>query len=97
MRSHRLARRLTATAGGAAIIAMIGLTAACGNNGQKAPETSTTPSTTTTTATTPSSSAETQPPAMAPSEKSLSPSGGNLFTPDITASQQYTPAPGHHG
>ena len=94
MRSHRLVRRLAVAAGGTAIIAMVGFTAACGNNGGKAPETSTTPTTTTTTA--PSSSTATMAPAMAPSEKSLSPSGGNLFTPNIHASQQYTPYPGHH-
>lgn len=92
MASHRLVRRLAAAAGGTAIIALVGLTAACGNNGEKAPETST--STTSTTTTAPSSSTITKAPAMTPSEKSLDPNGGSLFTPNIHATQQYTPYPG---
>ena len=98
MRSHRLIRRLAVAASGTAIIAMVGFTAACGNNNEKTPETSTTSTTTTTTATTtaPSSSTPTMAPAMAPSEKSLDPNGGSLFTPNIHATQQYTPYPGHH-
>ncbi|MGB8403112.1 MAG: hypothetical protein WCE30_03435 [Mycobacterium sp.] len=93
MRSERLVRRLTIAAGGTAIIAMVGFTAACGNNGEKAPETSTTPTTSTTTT---SSSTAAPAPAVTPSEKSLDPNGGSLFTPNITASQQYTPSLGHH-
>lgn len=31
---------------------------------------------------------------MTPSEKSLDPNGGSLFTPNIHATQQYTPYPG---
>jgi hypothetical protein len=94
MRSHRLIRRLTVAAGGTAIIAMVGFTAACGNNGGKTPET--TPTTTTAPSSSTATTAPAMAPAMAPSEKSLSPSGGNLFTPNIHASQQYTPYPGHH-
>lgn len=41
MRSHRLARRVAAYAGGAAVVAMVGLTAACGSSSDKAPETTT--------------------------------------------------------
>ena len=79
MRSRLLARRLAAFAGGTAIVAMIGLTAACGG-GEKAPETSTT---------TPSSS-------VTPTEKSISPTGGNLFTPTVKAPPAPTPIPGDH-
>jgi len=107
MRSHRLARGLGITAGGAAIVAMVGFTGACGNNEQKAPGTSSVaPSTTETTETTettatttaPSSSAPamTPAPAVTPTEKDLDSNGGSLFTPSIHATQRYTPSPGHH-
>lgn len=93
MTSDRLVRRLTVAAGGTAVIALVGLTAACGNNGEKAPETPT--STTTTTTTAPSSApAMTPAPGVTPSEKSLDPNGGSMFTPNIHATQQYTPYPG---
>ncbi len=85
MKSGRLARRLTATAGMGAIIAMGALTA-CGE-GEKAPET-TTPTTTTTTPTTPSA------PPVAPTEKSINPTGGNLFTPPVKAPPAPTAIPG---
>ena len=48
MESSRLARRIAAVAGGVAIVAMVGLTASCAKEEQKAPETSTTTTTTTT-------------------------------------------------
>jgi hypothetical protein len=89
MKSGRLARRLAATAGMGAIIAMGGLTA-CGQ-GEKAPVT-TTPSTTTTSATT---SAPSSPP-VAPTEKSINPTGGNLFTPPVKAPPAPTAIPGDH-
>ena len=66
--------------GGAALIAMGAVIAACGNAGNQAPPVSTT----TTTTTPPPSSTP-----AAPTEKSISPSGGNLFTPPVHA----TPAP----
>jgi hypothetical protein len=81
MRSNRLARRVAAYAGGAAIIAMVGLTAACGGS-EKAPETSTTTTTTT--------------PSATPTEKSINPTGGNLFTPPVTAPAAPTAIPGTH-
>jgi hypothetical protein len=89
MKSGRLARRLAATAGMGAIIAMGTLTA-CGQ-GEEAPET-TTPTTTTTTSTT------TAPPAppVAPTEKSINPTGGNLFTPPVKAPPAPTGIPGDH-
>jgi hypothetical protein len=86
MKSRRLARRLAATAGMGAIIAMGALTA-CGQ-GEKAPET-TTPTTTTTTSTTTA-----PPPAPAPTEKSINPTGGNLFTPPVKAPPAPTAIPG---
>jgi hypothetical protein len=64
---------------------MVGLTAACGG-GQKAPETSTTTTTTTTT---------TAPP-VSPTEKSINPTGGNLFTPPVKAPAAPTAIPGDH-
>jgi hypothetical protein len=82
MRSNRLARRIAAAVGGTAIVAMVGLTAACGG-GEKAPETSTT------TTTTPSSSA-----TVSPTEKSINPTGGNLFTPPVKAPPAPTGVPG---
>jgi hypothetical protein len=87
MKSGRLARRLAATAGMGAIIAMGALTA-CGQ-GEKAPET-TTPTTTTTSTTT------TAPPPPAPTEKSINPTGGNLFTPPVKAPPPATAIPGDH-
>ena len=82
MRSNRLARRVAAYAGGAAIVAMVGLTAACGGSSEKAPDTSTT---TTTTA-----------PSVSPTEKSINPTGGNLFTPPVKAPAAPTAIPGTH-
>ena len=81
MKSNRLARRIAAAVGGTAIVAMVGLTAACGG-GEKAPETSTTtprPSTT---------------PSVSPTEKSINPTGGNLFTPPVKAPPAPTAIPG---
>ena len=71
-----LSRRLAAISGVSAIIAMGAMTAACGKE-TESPETTTTTTTTTTS-------------APAPSEKSINPTGGNLFTPPVRA----TPAPG---
>ncbi len=76
-----LTRRVSAAIGGAAILAMIGFTAACGSEEKKAPETTTT--TTSTTA-----------PSVEPTEKSISPSGGNKFTPTIKAPPAPTAIPG---
>jgi hypothetical protein len=87
MKSGRTVRRLAATAGMGAIIAMGALTA-CGQ-GEKAPET-TTPATTTTTST----SSVTSAPPPAPTEKSINPTGGNLFTPPVKAPPAPTAVPG---
>jgi len=83
----RIARRVAALVGGAAVVTMVGLTASCGKEEQKAPETSTTTTTTTTSATTSA-------PPVAPTEKSINPTGGNLFTPPVKAPPAPTAIPG---
>ncbi|OBF37988.1 hypothetical protein A5724_09575 [Mycobacterium sp. ACS1612] len=88
MMSGRTARRLAATAAMGAVIGMGALTA-CGE-GEKAPET-TTPTTTTTTSATTSAPA----PAPAPTEKSINPTGGNLFSPSVKAPSAPTAIPGN--
>jgi hypothetical protein len=72
-----------------AIIAM-GALSACGE-AERAPET-TTPTTTTTT-TSPTTTAP-PPPPVAPTEKSINPTGGNLFTPPVKAPPAPTAIPG---
>jgi hypothetical protein len=71
---------------------VVGLTASCAKQEQKAPETSTT--TTTTTTTTPATPSA--PASVAPTEKSINPTGGNLFTPTVKAPQAPTAIPGDH-
>ena len=73
MSSRRLARRIALGVGASALVAMGLFTASCGKQGQPAPSTTTT---TTTTTTTPP-----PPPPPSPTEKSINPTGGNLFTP----------------
>jgi hypothetical protein len=90
MESQRIVRRVSAVAGGLAIVAMVGLSASCAKEEEKAPETSTT-TTTTTTTTTPAA-----PPTPAPTEKSINPTGGNLFTPPVYAPPAPTAPPGVH-
>ena len=92
MESSRLARRLAAVAGGVAIVAMVGLTASCAKEEEKAPETTTT----TTTTTTPTTTSPPAPPPVAPTEKSINPTGGNLFTPPVYAPPAPTAIPGDH-
>lgn len=75
-----------AAAGGAALVAMGVLTAGCSNNGGQSPST-----TTTTTTTSPSAS-----PTPTPTEKSINPTGGNLFSPGVTAPGAPSVAPGLH-
>jgi hypothetical protein len=86
MTSNRLRPRLIALAGGTVLVAMVAVTAACGTGGNQAPST-----TTTTTTTSPSSTA---PPS--PTEKSVNPTGGNLFTPGVKAPPPQTVQPGEH-
>jgi hypothetical protein len=70
--------------GGVVLIALGALTAAC-STGNEAP------STTTTTTTTPPSSTP-----VSPTEKSISPTGGNLFTPPVVAPPAPAVPPGQH-
>jgi hypothetical protein len=91
MKSQRIVRRVSAVAGGLAIVAMVGLSASCAKEEEKAPETSTTTTTTTTT-----TSPAAPPPAPAPTEKSINPTGGNLFTPPVYAPPAPTAPPGVH-
>jgi hypothetical protein len=89
MTSRRSTRRIPAIAGTAAIIALVGLSAACAKQ-EKAPETSTT-TTTTTTTTTPA-----PPPSGEPTQKAprLDPNGPNPFSPGIKAPPAPTAVPG---
>jgi hypothetical protein len=80
-------RLVMAIAGGSALIAIGGLATACGSSGEQAPS-----STSTTTATTSPSSAA----APTPTEKGVNPTGGNLFTPGVTASPAPNVPPGQH-
>ena len=79
-------RLVMAIAGGAALIAIGGFATACGSSGEQ------TPSSTTTTATTSPSSAA----APTPTEKGVNPTGGNLFTPGVTANPAPNVPPGQH-
>jgi hypothetical protein len=88
MNSRRFGQRIGVFAGGAAIITMIGLTAACGGGGEETPSSTTTTTTTTTTSEAPA--------APAPTEKSINPTGGNLFTPPVTATPAPNIPPGQH-
>ena len=74
MRSRRV-RCLAAVAGTSALIAMGGLTAACGGKGGENPSTTTTTTTTTATTTT------TTTPPVSSTENNINPGGPNLFTP----------------
>jgi len=80
-------RRVMAIGFGAALIAIGGLATACGSSGEQAPSSTST----TTTTTSPSSAA-----APTPTEKGVNPTGGNLFTPGVTASPAPNVPPGQH-
>jgi hypothetical protein len=93
MRSGRMGRRLVATAGMGAIIAM-GVLSACAREAP-APEKVTVTKTVTETAAPPAAPAP-PPQAPAPTEKSINPTGGNLFTPPVIAPPAPTEPPGVH-
>jgi hypothetical protein len=90
MKIRRLTRQLGFVVGGAAVVGMIGFTAACGTEGEDVPE-STAPTTTTTA---PSETPRTPVP-VDPTEKSINPTGGNLFTPSVKAPGPRTAIPGN--
>jgi hypothetical protein len=81
MRSGRMGRRLVATVGMGAIIAM-GVLSACAREAP-APEKVTVTKTVTET-------------AAPPTEKSINPTGGNLFTPPVQATPAPNVPPGQH-
>jgi hypothetical protein len=87
-----MARRLVATAGMGAILAM-GVLTACGSKEAPAPETVT--KTVTETAAPPAPPAPPQAPPS-PGMKSINPTGGNLFTPPVIAPPAPTEPPGVH-
>ncbi len=80
---------LRRTAGLLAFASLVAGSAACSNSEKEAPSTSTT----TTTTTTPPPATSTAP--VEPTEKSISPTGGNLFTPTVKAPGPQTAAPGN--
>ena len=88
MSSNRVRLQLIAVAGGASLVIMGAVITGCGAGGHEAPST-----TTTTTTTTPSS---TSAPTPAPTEKSINPTGGNLFTPGVKAPPAQSVPPGQH-
>jgi hypothetical protein len=91
MSSGRMARRLVATAGMGAILD-VGVLTACAREEAPAPETVT--KTVTETAAPPATPAPPQAPPS-PVEKSIHPTGGNLFSPPVKAPGPPTPAPGN--
>jgi hypothetical protein len=91
MMRFRRSRDRMALVAAAVLIAMAVLTAGCSTTGSHAPSSTTTTTTTTTPMTTPSSSAP-----MSPTEKSINPTGGNLFTPPVVAPPAQTAPPGQH-
>ncbi|MDX1870571.1 hypothetical protein SBI67_00410 [Mycolicibacterium sp. 120266] len=91
MNSQLVRRRIGVAAGALAIVAVGGLSAACSNSAKESPSTSTTTTTTTTTSAPASPSA-----TVAPTEKSVSPTGGNLFTPSVVAPPAPTVPGGQH-
>jgi hypothetical protein len=91
MMRFRRSRDRMALVAAAVLIAMAVLTAGCSTTGSHAPSSTTTTTTTTTPMTTPSSSAP-----MSPTEKSINPTGGNLFTPPVVAPPAQTVPPGQH-
>ena len=82
MDSRLLGRRVAAIAGLSAIIAMGAITAACAREAP-APEKVTVTKTVTET-------------AAPPTEKSINPTGGNLFTPPVQATPAPNVPPGQH-
>ncbi len=83
MKQGLLTRRVAAGLGIAAVISMGTLTA-CGGGGKESPS-STTPTTT---------SSTTSAPPVSSTEKSINPTGGNLFTPPVKAPPAPTGVPG---
>ncbi len=84
MNSPYIRARVAAVIGGAALITMASFVASCSNSENQAPSTSTVAPTTTS-----------SPPAT-PTEKVLSPTDGNKFSPNVVAPPAPTMPPGNH-
>jgi cytoskeletal protein RodZ len=87
MTSPSFGTRIAALVGGAALITMASFVASCSKTENKTPP----PSTTTSVSTTPSSS-----PTATPTEKVLSPTDGNKFSPSVLAPPAPTQDGGNH-
>ena len=84
--------RLARVVAGVAVLTGLAVSiASCSGNGSNAPSTTQPPTTTTTTTQSPPPGA----PAPAPTEKSINPTGGNLFTPSVQAPPAPTAIPGN--
>ena len=84
--------RLARVVGGVAVLAGLAASiASCSGDGSNAPSTTQLPTTTTTTTQSPAPGA----PPPAPTEKSVDPTGGNLFTPTAHATPAPTAIPGN--
>lgn len=92
MRENSDSVRLARVVGGVAVLAGLAASiASCSGNGSNAPSTTQPPTTTTTT----TRSATPAEPPPAPTEKSISPTGGNRFTPTVHATPPPTAIPGN--
>ena len=92
MMENSNAVRLVRVVGGAAVLAGLAASiASCSGNGSNAPSTTQSPTTTTITTQSPTPGA----PPPAPTEESINPTGGNLFTPTVHASPAPTAIPGN--
>lgn len=85
MNAGRSYASLAIVAGASMLIAFSSLVAGCGNDSKEAPVS------TTSTSSTPASSAP-----VSPTEKSLSPTEGNKFTPPVVAPPAPTEGAGNH-
>ena len=84
--------RLARVVAGAVVLAGVAASiVSCSGNGSNAPSTTQSPTTTTTTTQSPTPGA----PPPAPTEKSINPTGGNLFTPTVHAPPAPTAIPGN--
>jgi hypothetical protein len=91
MRKSQTARLVRVVAGAAVLAELAASIAGCSGEGSQTPSKTESPTTTTTTTQAPSPGA----PPTAPSEKSINPTGGNLFTPTVHAPAAPTAIPGN--
>ncbi len=85
------ARPVRVVAGAVVLAGLTASIASCSGNGSNAPSTTQPPMTTTTTTQSPAPTA----PPPAPTEKSINPTGGNLFSPTVHAPPAPTAVPGN--